>query len=403
MPGPTSQTRLLQSSTRSRSGLTRNWTRGATNRAPVIIIPAIMAGLVLGGCRQVSPPPPTFTRGSVNVNALLTIHPAWNEVVELDKLIAHVASLSGSSPPASISLPDAVFPAPLTAAIAAPTTKPPPPAGSRSAAADRIARLRESLNEHSDRVVERERLTLEKRLEAEVAVERSRLRALPPKPHVVRNPEDEKKLQKLELEALALETQVKALFDPAQSEAQVQLNSVLAKIEKLKVPPARQQEVQETEIENQVEKFRAAKRADMQKTLAATTTQVLATSQQAVSAYRTGVRARLAEAKSPKPVTLQKTPQMPNPSLSSPKDAAAAAFAQGAPVSSGEAERMTELRAQRARLVKVITDDINRRVEGMAAEHHWTLVPSGGTDLTPNAADLLRKQIDSVKNGSVFR
>jgi hypothetical protein len=362
---------------------------------------ALAASLaLLAGCRR-GAPPPTFVRGSISVPSLLSVHPAWSDVRDLDQLIAHVSALPAGPAPVSVALPEAAFPAPLKAGIDSPASRPPPPAGSRSAATERIARLRDSLNEHSERIIDRERTAMEKRLAAEAAVERSRIKAEPPPPIEARSPADERELRNLEFEAIALESQIRVLFDPAQTEAQKKLNAVAARIKALQAPPKVREEVQDAAIEKQVEAFRTRRRAEMQKELGQREAQVESTAREAVTSYRSGLRVRLTEAAPPPPIESPAAAPMPAPSLPSPAKAAAA----GGPAAAGAAVRVADkvasLREQRSRLVQVITDDIRKRVEGLAARYHWTLSPAGSgiTDLTPRAADLIRNQF-SLENGT---
>jgi hypothetical protein len=349
------------------------------------------------GCRR-GVPTPVNVRGSVRVQRLLALHPAWSEVAELDQLISHVSRLpvSTSTPIAgAFPLSEAVFPRPLSAGITAPVSTPPPPAGSRRAAAGRIVRLKDSLEKHSERVVSREREAIGKRLEAESAVERSRIKAEEPPRIIARNPEDERELRKLEFQAIALESQVRVLFEPALSEAQEKLKVVAARIRELQVPPAVREEVQQAEIEKKVEQFRTKRRAQYEADLALRGAQVRDTARQAVAEYDKGLRDRLAEATPPSALAVPKTTPVPSVALPSPREVAASAFAAGAPPSLGTSARVAALRAQRARLIEVITEDISRRIQGMATQYHWTLAAAGGVDLTSRAADLLREQFST--------
>jgi hypothetical protein len=86
--------------------------------------------------------------------------------------------------------------------------------------------------------------------------------------------------------------------------------------------------------------------------------------------------------------------------LASPRALAAEALKGGPQAgNSPVSKRLAGLRAQRERLASIITEDIRRRIEGMATLYHWTLVGegAGATDLTPQAAELLRQQFAPVK------
>jgi hypothetical protein len=236
-------------------------------RRALVLVPAGLSMLAICGCRREPSPPPPGSRGSVRVELLLNLHPAWNDVVELDRLIAHLTALPAALPASSIPLPGVQFPAPVKDGIAAPATAQPPQAGSRSAAEARIKRLRDTLEDHSERVTDRERAAMEKRLAADVAVERARVRDLPRPAMSARNAEDERALRKLQFQAIALESQVRVLFGDALKTAQEQLDVVLAKIKELQAPPAVLEEVQDQEIEKQVSLFRTARRAELEKEL----------------------------------------------------------------------------------------------------------------------------------------
>jgi hypothetical protein len=109
------------------------------------------------------------------------------------------------------------------------------------------------------------------------------------------------------------------------------------------------------------------------------------------------LKERLAEASPPPALQAPAAAPMSYPNLPSPAAVAAGLTRPAAPTS-GAAARLDELKAQRARLLKVITDDLSRRVEGLATQFHWKLVRAGeGTDLTPQAADLIRQQFSTQK------
>ena len=89
---------------------------------------------------------------------------------------------------------------------------------------------------------------------------------------------------------------------------------------------------------------------------------------------------------------------MPDPALPSPGALAARAPSGGTSVP-GADNRLAGLQSQRSRLVTIITEDLRRRIEGLATQYHWTLVAEGrGVDLTSRAADLLREQFKPVNS-----
>jgi hypothetical protein len=390
MPEPISLRRLSLSSTRSRF------------RIAGPLATAALGCSVLFGCRPTAPAPPKSTPVYVRLPALLSLHPAWADLRDLDALIAHTAGL-GNSPArqdaanAGVPLPEAPMPPPLDVGTTTLTSRPPSLAGVTRDAANRLDRLTASLTARAERIVERERKERMEKVAADVATKRADLQAAAVNTPVeaLLSPSDRKDLRRLQFLEIAFESQVAVLFPPARGESEAKLKTVRAQIAAIEAKAPKPGEELQARVDKQVADYQKQRVAEMEKELGARRTALASETVQRLEPYRKQIHDRIALPPTPSIVGATGAIASLEPRIATPAEVAGKTTAT-APLSAGAA--LAGLRDQRDRLLRSITDELRTRLQAVAADHHWTLSyepRAGYIDATDGAASALRSQFKS--------
>ncbi len=407
MPEPTLRFRLSPSSTRSRVHR-----RGPP---PAIVIAAALTGILLSGCNRPGPAPPPNTRVFVRMSSLVSLHPSWADVHEIDILLAHAAGLASShqgAVQAGNLLPEVPLPPPLTADPVPFSSRPPSLEGVTRAAAIRLSKLREAMDARAERIIQRERRELTEKAAADIAAKKADLTAaaITSPLYLGLSTADRQELRRLQFQEIAFESQVAVLFPPARGAALVNLQKVREQIRSIEAKAPKTEEQLQARIDKQLSDFRQARAAETERELNQRRFTLQAETRQRLDPYEKRLQERM---KLPGPLALtgSSTAAVSAPQIISPKSLAAAApgMATGQPATGAA---VNSLRAQRARLVAYITDDIRRRVEALARRRHWTLstnaseasdasdARAGYTDITSQAASALKNEIKNSSQGA---
>jgi hypothetical protein len=376
---------------------------GADSRAPLLIIAVTACLLTAAGCRRNNSPGIVQSNVAIRLSSLISLHPAWNDIKEIDALIAQAKNLPSNkgSAPAPIALASVSMPPPLPASLD------PRPAGvpsietARQTGQKRVKDLQASMEEHNQDLVEREQQVLEKRMTTAVAAERARLAALPPE--IVETPEQKTEraaLRKLQFEQIALESEVKILTEPALTPVLLRLAGIKEQVRLAEArlrPPVQQVDVA---LEKAVASFRQQKEAESAATLKTRADDLHTRSSEVINAYRSRLSSRLADVKPVTPAAVPAARPVPDLQIPSPAQAASVMPVTGSPAAAVTANNLNQLLAARQRLVQFVTDDLRRRVDRIAAQRNWkvtyTAVPAPN-DYTDRAAELLKQ--DFVRPG----
>lgn len=384
----------------------------------LLFLPPLLLPALLAGCSKTPPPPAPNTPSYVRLASLLPLHPGWNEVRQLDTLLAHAASLPvNPSVPQNdlLDVPLSSRPSPFQGTIEAALPVRPDIGGAplpdtnsvTQPAEARLMKLGAAFDAQNEGILDRERETINRKVKAEVAARRADLMAQPNLPGKSEpDPNAERRFQ-LQIQEIALETQVGplGLFPPARGEAEKKLKAVRDELKRLAPKPADASNAQNAlseRIDKEVAAFAREKLTATERTVAERRKMLAAKTQEILAGYRKQLQMSVEM-----PIPLAETTTLPAsasttlrlPSLASPTQvrgqivstSASAPAASALPTASSRAA----LLAQRARLVSYLTDDVRRRVDRLAAENHWTIqyAPSPGrTDVTPQAADKLNAE-----------
>lgn len=364
-----------------------------------MLLAAAVGCILLAGCRRPAPAHPQRTQVFVRLPALLSLHPAWAAVRELDVLIAHTAGLdkAGQSvATAGVPLPEVSLPPPLIAGSAPLTSRPPTIEGVTRAAAARLNRLRDSMDAHAERIVERERKEKMEKVAADVTAKRADLQAAAVNAPVesALSPEDLRELHKLQFREIALESQVAALLPPARGDADVKLKDVRKQIAAIESKAPKPGEELQAKIDKQVENYGKLRFAEMERNLSRRKAALQAESARRLDPYHKRLEER---AVLPPPPTIPGSSAMSAMArrIASPSHVTSSAKSAAAPLPTGEA--IARLRDQRQRLVRTITDELRTRLQAVGSARRWTLSLGprpGYIDVTDQAAAALRSELD---------
>jgi hypothetical protein len=376
------------------------------------------------GCKRRAAPIGPPLEGAVRLDALYPAHPAWEDVRQLDALIAHArrvraqalasrsragSAVSSAGSPASVSLPTVRMPAPLRATALPPDGRTPGIEGARELAALRVDQLDEALSDHNADVLAKVRQAEEKRVAADVAAERARLVDSPPTlPPTPENRAALAALRRLRFRQIALESQVRVLTLPAILEVERDLNQTLKEIAALEASLEVKAQDVDRLIEEAVGAFQTRRRAESAGVVATRAAELEAETDRVVSAYAGRVEARLATVSLPGGIAVAAPGAMPDLTLTSPADLARRAVpAAPGPVGSGRTASLAALEAARERLVQFVTKDVRTRVDRIAARRRWRVIyttssakRTTGTDLTPDAATMLREEFARARTAA---
>jgi hypothetical protein len=403
MPVPILPSRLSPKLIRSRAlpGFFR--IGGAGSRAPLLILAVTACLLPAAGCRRNSSPAIAPSNVAIRLSSLISLHPAWNDIKEIDTLIAHAKSLPSNQSAATtpIALPTVTQPAPLPARLDARPTSVPSIESARQTGLKRVNELQASMEEHNQDLVEREQKVLEKRQTTAVAAERARLAALPPE--VIETPEQKTEraaLRKLQFEQIALESEVKILTEPALTPVQQRLIALREQVRLAEArlhPPVQQVDVA---LEKAVAAFRQQKETETAATLKTRAEDLKTRSSTVINAYRGRLSARLADVKPLATAGVPAARPVQDIAIPSPAQAAATMPVTGGAVTTVSSNDLNQLLATRQRLVRFVTDDLRRRVDRIAAQRNWKVTYTAApapNDYTDRAAELLKQ--DFVRPG----
>lgn len=362
---------------------------------------------LLTGCHKDASRLVIHAGGSVRLEALLPLHPAWEDVRQLDALLASPRRRPQPlpiQPPLSldeVALPsplrtEGTVPANLARARAEQTARP---------ALERVERLRTALDVRNDRIMQRERASGQKSVVADVArreaeimarvdAEERRIRAQVPPP-----------LRDLQLREIALQSQVDALPEPHRSEAQHRLMATRQEIEQIRttieagVADVRRRAAQE------VDAYRNARKAEEAERLRHLQARLDRESDQIVAENEEEVRSSLNRLKALALPSVPYSPAVYPTRLPSPARVAARAsppvadfglrwrHEHATPAVAPTSDQTAALNAQRRRLLDLITRDVRRQVERLAVEKRWNLSfasAPGLPDMTEQIAAHLR-------------
>lgn len=355
---------------------------------------ALLCLAVTGGCRTQEPRIPPYSYISVRLNALLPLHPAWEEVRHLDALAEQTLPSSAPSSSAPVVLAEPVLPETLPVSTSVPLSPVPTAAVLTSAANRRLESLRDMLRVRNARAIERERRVREKEMEAVVAREESALIARDQQEIARLRRHFDRDTRNLELKIIAAETQIYAYSRlPNANELRLAAQRTLAQLQSQK--DERRKALEETikktvaSREQRLGAFRQQKQMELAKALEGRAEELRTESERTVADYQQQIRANqqsLADLQMPSVPQTSAVRAFP---LASPARVAAAYRMPPAP-SGGEERARSSLLQQRARLIAYITQDLRRRLERLAAENRWRIsfaqtpgVPDRTEDIRP--------------------
>lgn len=402
MRAPTSRSRSSTTSTRANS-------RRARLSLPYVAA-VMLAMMAQAGCHRPAPKAAPRRAVTARLAALLPLHPAWQEVRQIDTLLAHAGNLSTqlSSPsgaPATVAatLTPVPLPAPLTVPMGVQPISPPSPDTITQPAQGRIAAEHAALRAGADAIVSRTRQALERDAESDVAARRAELMAKQVGQPPQTEPTDPRLLA-LQFQAIALQSQVDVLFQPRRAEARRELDAVQKQIAALQAQLQATVPKPEDRLTQEVATYRAQRQEQVDTQLAARRAALNKEIAQVVAGYE-------AAARQPIPAPPSITAGLPPIPPRAARSAAAVAVETPAqlaaalpPVGTGGippaaiAQSSRQLTDERARLVDYITRDVERRVETIATLNHWNIsfVPSAGqsaaADVTDDLAAALKQQ-----------
>jgi hypothetical protein len=330
----------------------------------------------------------------VRLNALVPLHPAWEEVRRLDALAEQTRPSSVSSSPVGIALIEPTLPETLPISTSVPLSPVPTGTVLTGAANRRLDSLRDMLRVRNVRAIERERRVREKELDASIAREESALIARDQEEVARLRRQFDRDVRNLDLKIIAAETQIYAYSRlPNANEFRLAAQQTLLQLQSQKDDrrKALEEAIKKTKAERdrRLSAFRQQKRTELAKELAAREEELRSEAERTVADYQQRIRSNQETLGDLKMPSVPQTSAVKAFPLVSPARVAAGYRTPPAP-SGGEAHARISLLQQRARLVACITQDLRRRLERLAAENRWRIsfadtpgVPDRTEDIRP--------------------
>ena len=372
----------------------------STRRSSLWILAAGLA-FAGAGCRRSPEDSIRFSTGYVKLDDLVHRHPGWQDVRQLDAMIAHASNLPAPSAAGVRNLPEAPLPPALQrqpllpAAISVEKRR---IEAVKFPARQRIERLQGSALVRMERAVNTREKELRTTTDAELRQLEADMREESRRDRVTIESKWYVPVRDLWLREFALETQV-ATYRPyptspaykmsqerlaevrgQRQQAEQQLAMELDAVEKRltqKLADAR------SEVEEKFSRHIAEYRKDLESKAGAEMRERLAAAERVLSGLEPLERPKVPPA-----------PESRNVSLPSPSQIAAAV--QTTPGASFDAgDEIQDLRAQRERLAEYLQKDVKRRLNRLATQHRWRLAfgPKPGLDdITNTAAQLLAEE-----------
>jgi len=333
----------------------------------------------------------------VRLEALLPLHPAWEDVRQIDALLAHTRRLPSPSAQASLPLDEVALPSPLKTDGSIPMNL----AKARAertvpAALERVERLRTALDVLNSRVVRREQTAGQKVVAADVARQEADLRAgLEAEERRIRAQVPET-LRDLQFREIALQSQVDGLPEPHRSEAQRKLDRVRQEIEAIQAAREAGDEAARQRVARQVEDYRQERRARETERLDQLRARLNRETDQIVAENQEEARRSLGRLKALAMPSVPRSADVRAKRLPSPAEVAAGVAPTTAERSAAAtSDEIAALTSRRQRLLHFITGDVRRRVENLAAQKQWRIAfapASGLPDMTAQVVAALREE-----------
>lgn len=366
---------------------------GAEVRAAPLLALLTIAGLgLLPGCRKPALP---LARRFVRIDALLPLHPAWAQVVSLQR--AEAAFAAAPREAATLQWAGSTMPQPFTPPVIVP----------QSLARERQNRIAEETSAYLSQVadfvrrrnqarIEREERAGRKQVDAQIAQEAATREEALRAANQIHARDLSRQLRALGFRDAALRSQIRVFTDQPLRDATLQHQTVRAQMDALTLQRDALLAYDPTEqVANEMEPKRQQLYADLHARLQ----KQLAALNQAGEDRLARARARLEKDMAPvsaasAPPAALKTPLRPLTLASLPETSSALHGAK-MQVNAALARRLADWEAQRQRLIAVIRTDTAKAVEQVARRRHWALAPEGtpgATDATGEAAKALRIQ-----------
>jgi hypothetical protein len=349
------------------------------------------------GCRRQPGDQIRYSTGYVKLDELVHRHPGWQDVLQLDAMIAHAsglesAELRSATPVASPPLPQPLQRRPLLPeAISAEQRR---IEAVQYPLRDRMNRLRNSTNVRIDRAVSVRERELRSTLDAELRQKLADLEEEARRERLVIEGKWYVPIRDLQLQVFALESQVETYkpfpASPAYKMSQERLAEKLAERDKVLAQLAQEIAAIDSalnqrlasarqEIDNRFGRQIADYRSDLEGKATGEAGERLAAMQRELSSLAPLERPRVPPA-----------PEMRSMTIPSPSQLASAGGPISAPLDT-DAE-IAAIRAQRERLAQYLERDVKRRLNRLSAQHRWRLAfgqRPGLEDVTPTAEKLL--------------
>ena len=353
------------------------------------------------GCRRSPEDAMRYSSGYVKLEDLVHQHPGWQDVKQLDAMIAHAGGLPAPTASSSIRLPEAPMPAPLQRRPLLPaalTAEKRWIEAVQAPARQRVERLQSSAEVRTERAVNARERELRTTTDAEIRQREADLREESRREGVAIDSRWYVPIRDLWLREYALETQVATYkpypASPAYKVSVDRLNEIRSEREaaekkrlaELKAVDDRLTQLLADARRDVEEKFArqiARYREELEQKAGRETRERLAAVETVLSALEPLERPAVPPA-----------PESRNMTLPSPSQVASAApAAVGTPINT--AKQIEDLKSQRQRLAEYLEKDVKRRLNRLATQHRWRLAfgPKPGLDdITNTAAQLLSEE-----------
>ncbi len=385
---------MLASTSRARFSLS------STRRNSLWILAAGLA-IAGAGCRRTPEDSIRYSTGYVKLDDLVHRHPGWQDVRQLDAMIAHANNLPAPTATGARNLPEAPLPPALQrrpllpAAISVEKLR---IEAVKSPARQRIERLQGSAIIRVERAVNVREKELRTTTDAELQQLEADLKEESRRDRISVESKWYVPVRDLWLREFALEAQVVTYRPYPTSPAYKMSQERLAEIRAQRKAAEDERSTELEAVDDRLKQRLADARKDVEQKFS-----------RLIAEYRrdleskagTEMRERLAMAETVlsalEPLERPKVPPAPenrNVSLPSPSQVAAAVkTAAGAPLDAGD--EIDDLKAQRERLSQYLQKDVKRRLNRLATQQRWRLAfgPKPGLDdITNTAAQLLAEE-----------
>ena len=358
------------------------------------------AGLLLtgAGCRRAPEDSIRYSSGYVQLDNLVQRHPGWQDVKQLDAMIAHVSNLPGPPRGGRVPLPQAALPKTLQrqpllpAAIAAEKKR---IEAVQFPARTRVERLRASSDVRIDRAVDAREKELRSITDAELRQAEADINEESRRERIGIDSQWYVTIRDLWLKEFALESQV-ATYRPYPASPAYKISA-----ERLaEIRAQRQKAEQQLALELEGAGTR------LQQKLASARSEIEARFTGQIADYRNELERRAAQEMGQRLAAMQavltsleplERPKVPRAvetagmTIPSPEQIASSSPPAASPAIETAAQ-IAALKAQRERLAAYLQKDVKRRLDRLATQHRWRLAygPRPGLDnITDTAAGLL--------------